>query len=121
MREPNSEDPPQAEPEGISQVTRRIQNVLVGVELDRASRERLDDALNRFAELEAGRARLRGLANARHQRQRIASILDLLAELEDLTVNEVDASVFTELALLFDDVVSSARSGAAAMRELAGR
>ena len=100
-------------------VARRIRNVLAAAKLDCKCRGRLDEALDRFARLELQRATRQQLLQAQHQRQRIASLLELLQEIEDLTVSELDHTVFAELAALFDDVADAAHIGAAAMRQLA--
>lgn len=97
---------------------RRIRNLLDSVDLDCTCRGRLDTALQRFAELERFRVRRHALAAARHERLRIASVLHLLEELEDLPVAEPDESVFRELAELFGEVVWAARNGEALLREL---
>lgn len=96
----------------------RIRNVLESIELDCACRERLDTAFQRFAELEEFRARRHAHAVARHERLRIASILHLLEELEELPVTEPDESVFPELAGLFAEVIEAAHFGEAVLRGL---
>lgn len=110
---------PAAAPGGTAEVARRIRNVLAAANIDCNCRGRLDDALDRFTRLETQRATRQLLLQAQHQRQRIASLLELLGEIEELTVNEVDATVFAELAALFEDVASAAGIGAAAMRQFA--
>lgn len=107
------------EGEGIGGLTQRIERILEGAAVDCVCQERLHHALSRFSELEIGRVQRRVLSNARDQRLRIASILALMTELEDINVNETDTGVFTELACLFDDVANSAHLGAIAMRKLA--
>nr|WP_306267213.1 hypothetical protein [Pararhizobium sp. IMCC3301] len=107
------------EGEDIDRLTQRIEHILDSAAVNCVCQERLHDALRRFADLEINRVQRRALTTARDQRLRIASILSLMAELEDLNVNEVDTSVFMELAYLFDDVASSAHLGATAMRRLA--
>lgn len=107
------------EGEGIGRLTQRIERILEGAAVDCVCQERLHGALSRFSELEISRVQSRTLSNARDQRLRIASILDLMVEIEELSVNEVDTGVFTELACLFDDVANSAHLGAVAMRKLA--
>lgn len=102
-----------------SEVARRIRNILSGVALDCACRERIDAALDRFADIEAERVARRELVEARHQRKRIQALLRLLNEVEIVTAHEADRGVFAELALLFEDVAVSAHAGAHAMRRLA--
>lgn len=104
---------------GTAEVARRIRNALAAANIDCKCRGRLDDALDRFARLEQQRTTRHLLLQAQHQRQRIASLLELLQEIEDLTVNEVDPTVFDELAALFEDVAAAARIGVTAMRQLA--
>ncbi len=103
---------------GGDNAIRRIRNLLDNIELDCACRERLDTAIERFAELEEFRVRRHALAAARHERLRIASLLHLLEELEELPVTEPDESVFQELAELFDEVIQAARRGEALLRGL---
>jgi hypothetical protein len=93
--------------------------VLAAANIDCKCRGRLDDALDRFTRLELQRTTRHLLLQAQHQRQRIASLLDLLQEIEDLTVTEVDPTVFDELAALFEDVAAAAQIGVTAMRQLA--
>ena len=47
---------------------------------------------------------------------RIAALLDLSHELDDLTMDETDVSVFEEIALLFYDIAQAAACGASDMR-----
>lgn len=103
----------------IDRLTRRIEHILDGAAVNCVCQERLHDALRRFADLEITRLQRHALTTARDQRLRIASILSLMADLEDLNINELDAGVFTELAYLFDDVAGAAHLGALAMRRLA--
>ncbi|MCA1953380.1 MAG: hypothetical protein LDL25_09810 [Hyphomicrobiales bacterium] len=94
----------------------RIRAIIGMVELDCACREKLDVALARFETLERRRA-LRGLIHdARQQCERIAAMLDLLRELDELPVEEPDITVFTELALLFDTIGEAARRGGEDLR-----
>lgn len=103
-------------------VIARIEVVLGTVDLDCACRSRLADALARFAALETRREARRELAEARHQRDLVAGIVGLMSDLDEIAWDEADASVYGELAHLFDDVAAAARRGAAALRSLgAGR
>jgi hypothetical protein len=52
----------------------------------------------------------------RQYRTAITALLELLADLEDVSWSEGDRSVFHELAHLFDDVAEQARRGAEALR-----
>ncbi len=108
----------QAEP--VSSVVVRLGTIIEGLELDCGCRERVREALSRFADLEARRHARRELAEARHQRERIAAILVFLEELDEIASDEADTGVFQEIALLFRDVAEAAASGAEAMERLAG-
>jgi hypothetical protein len=62
------------------------------------------------------RRQLRRLVfDARHQTERIAALLDLARELDELTTDEPDLSVFEEIALLFEDMREAAALGAGDM------
>jgi hypothetical protein len=94
----------------------RLQIVLTRTDLDCSCRELLSGALERFSDLEARRLSRRSLLRARDHKDRIAAILALLSELNQLTENERDRTVF--VALLFDDIGHSAAAGAAALRDI---
>jgi hypothetical protein len=96
----------------------RLQTVLTRMDLDCSCREILSDALERFSNLEEQRLSRRSLLRARDHKDRIDAILMLLSELDQLTENEKDRSVFTEMALLFDEIGRSAEAGAAALRDI---
>jgi hypothetical protein len=96
----------------------RVEAVLTTAKIDCTCRTRLQDALMRFAALEARRQARRDLADARHQRDLVAGLVGLLADLDEIASDEPDASVYGELAHLFDDVAQAATSGAAALRRL---
>lgn len=107
-------------PDPTEGVVTRIRTILTAADLDCQCRDRLAVALDRFAALERERHRRRDLSEARHCRARIASLLELLAELHEITATEVDLGVYAEMVLLFEDIAASARDGAASMRALAG-
>jgi hypothetical protein len=96
----------------------RLQIVLTRADLDCSCRELLSGALDRFSDLEAQRLSRRSLLRARDHKDRIAAILALLSELNQLTENEKDRTVFVEMALLFDEIGQSAMAGAAALRDI---
>lgn len=96
----------------------RLQIVLTRTDLDCGCREVLSGALERFSDLEARRLSKRSLLRARDHKDRIAAILALLSELNQLTENERDRTVFVEMALLFDEIGYSAAAGAAALRDI---
>ena len=108
-------------PVATATVLGRVEAVLRTVDLDCTCRARLDDALARVATLEARRQARRDLSEARHQRDLIAGLVALLADLDEVATDEPDASVFDELAHLFEDVANAARDGAAALRGLGRR
>lgn len=96
----------------------RLRRVLSSAQLDCQCRGTLEDALERFSTLEARRRARNGLQHARSQRDRIASLLFLLGELDDVTEHELDPTVFAELALIFDDIASAAAAASRALREV---
>jgi hypothetical protein len=96
----------------------RLQVVLTRMDIDCSCRELLGGALERFANLEAQRLSRRSLLRARDHKDRIDAVLMLLAELDQLTENEKDRTVFAEMALMFDEIARSAAAGAAALRDI---
>lgn len=102
--------------ESAGQLTQRIRNLISTVALDCDCRQRVNDALQRFISQEQSRHDRRCLMDARQQRASIAALVDLLGELEDVSWQEGDRTVFAELANIFDDIARMAAMGAAAMR-----
>ena len=96
----------------------RLEAVLTRADLDCRCRDLLSNALERFSSLEEKRLSRRSLTMARDHKERIAAILMLLSELNQITDNERDRSVFVEMSLLFDEIGHSAQIAAAALREL---
>ncbi|ACI92174.1 conserved hypothetical protein [Afipia carboxidovorans OM5] len=96
----------------------RLNIVLTRMDLDCNCREVLSEAMARFSSLEAQRLSRRSLLRARDHKDRIDAVLGLLSELDQLTENEKDRTVFTEMALLFDEISKSAEAGAAALRNI---
>lgn len=94
----------------------RIRAVVATVDIDCDCREKLDDALRRFEALEQRRDMRDLIADARAQCDRVAALLDLLKELDDIRVEDTDHGVFDELALLFESVAAAAARGAQDMR-----
>jgi hypothetical protein len=86
------------------------------VALDCDCRQRVNDALQRFASQERHRQDRRCLMDARQQRASIAALVDLLGDLEEVNWREGDRSVFSELANIFDDIARMAAQGSAAMQ-----
>ena len=90
----------------------RFRAVMDTLELDCQCRSKLDAALERFGALEQ-RRQLRGLIlDARRQADRIATLLELVGELNAVSTDESDLSVFKEIALLFEDIKAAAARGA---------
>jgi hypothetical protein len=90
----------------------RVRAVMDTLDLDCRCRGKLDAALERFEALES-RRQLRGLIlDARHQAERIGALLELVGELDTVSTDEADLSVFQEIALLFEDIKAAAMRGA---------
>jgi hypothetical protein len=90
------------------------------LDLDCRCRGKLDAALERFEALES-RRQLRGLIlDARHQAERIGALLELVGELDTVSTDEADLSVFQEIALLFEDIKAAATRGAEDMVRAGG-
>jgi hypothetical protein len=102
--------------ENAAQLTQRIRNLIGTVALDCDCRQRVNDALQRFITQEQSRHDRRCLLDARQQRASIAALVDLLGELEDVSWQEGDRTVFAELAHIFDDIARMAALGSAAMQ-----
>ncbi|EKS30986.1 hypothetical protein [Afipia felis] len=96
----------------------RLQVVLTRMDLDCNCREILSEALERFSDLESRRLSRRSLLRARDHKDRIDALLMLLSDLDQLTENEKDRTVFVEMALLFEEIGRSAEAGAAALRSI---
>lgn len=102
--------------ENAGQLTQRIRNLISTVALDCDCRQRVNDALQRFVSQERSRHDRRFLMDARQQRASIAALVELLGELEDVSWQEGDRTVFGELAHIFDDIARMATLGSAAMQ-----
>ena len=95
-----------------SDLLTRIRAVVGTLDLDCRCRGKLDAALERFEALE-NRRQLRGLIlDARHQAERIGALLELVGELDTVSTDEADLSVYREVALLFGDIKAAATRGA---------
>ncbi|MGJ3263239.1 MAG: hypothetical protein ACFE0R_08380 [Salinarimonas sp.] len=99
----------------------RVRAVIDSLGLGCECKARLESALDRFAALEEKRARREVLAIARGERERIALLLQLLAELDEIPMAEPDKSVYRELEFLFRDVATAAERGAQAVSRAAER
>lgn len=98
----------------------RIRSIIGTVALDCDCRQRVNDALGRFAEMEQQREIRRHLLSSRHHRAAIAALIELLAELDDISWAETDRGVFVEFAHLFEDISEHALRGAADLRQMGG-
>lgn len=96
----------------------RIRNIVESAALDCDCRNRVDEALERFVEMEQQRETRRHLLSSRQHRAAIAALVDLLAELEEIGWQEMDRTVFSELAHLFEDIAQHALSGAQQLRQM---
>lgn len=95
----------------------RFRRVLTDVSLDCECRTKLDDVFDRFTAFERRRRLRSGLQQARGHRDRIASQLSFLAELDEITEGEDDRTVFEEIALLFDEIAAVAIDAAETIRK----
>jgi len=104
--------PGPATPLAPSPLLTRVRAVMDTLDLDCRCRGKLDAALERFEALE-NRRQLRGLIlDARHQAERIGALLELVGELDTVSTDETDLSVFQEIAMLFEDIKAAASRGA---------
>ncbi|MBJ3783138.1 hypothetical protein [Devosia sediminis] len=99
----------------------RIRSIIGTVALDCDCRQRVNDALGRFVEMEQQRETRRHLLSSRHHRAAIAALVDLLTELEDISWQETDRGVFAEFAHLFEDIAEHAMRGATELRQMGNR
>lgn len=113
------ESPPSIE--NAANLIARLRRTLLFSDLDCRCRDTLAAALDRFDALERRRLSRQGLSYARDHKDRIAAILTLLSELDQMTEGEQDRSVFEEMALLFLEIASSAQAGAAVLRAIEDR
>lgn len=114
---------PEATPsiENAANLIERLRRTLLFSDLDCRCRDTLAAALDRFGAMERRRLSRQGLTYARDHKDRIAAILTLLSELDQMTEGEQDRSVFEEMALLFLEIASSAEAGAAVLRAIEDR
>ncbi|MCC5978482.1 MAG: hypothetical protein JJU21_10500 [Salinarimonas sp.] len=104
--------------DNASDLLRRLQVVLSRIDLDCACRATFEDAITRFSGLEQRRLARRHLHEAREYKQRIAALIDLLGEIDQLSEGEPDRSVFGETALIFDEIAASAHKAGQTIRRL---
>ncbi len=114
---------PEATPsiENAANLIERLRRTLLFSDLDCRCRDTLAAALDRFGAMERRRLSRQGLTYARDHKDRIGAILTLLSELDQMTEGEQDRSVFEEMALLFLEIASSAKAGAAMLRAIEDR
>ena len=112
--------PPEATPtiENTANLIERLRRTLLFSDLECRCRDTLAAALDRFGALERRRLSRQGLTYARDHKDRIAALLTLLSELDQMTEGEQDRSVFEEMALLFLEIANSAQAGAAVLRAI---
>jgi hypothetical protein len=89
---------------------------LAGIALDCRCRQTVEETLDRISLARQWHQRTAALREARERRNSIACLLDLLAELDELTEAEPDQSAFDEAAALFEDIAAAASTGADAAR-----
>jgi hypothetical protein len=106
-------------PTGRKDLISRLRRVLATAQLDCQCRATLDGALARFSALESHRHLRGALGEARRQREWIAAQLAFLAELDEITAQETDGSVYEEVAALFDEIAAAAALAAQAIRDTA--
>lgn len=94
----------------------RLRRVISTVDLNCRCRTRLEGALDRFTALEHRRQARKAIAGAREQRDQIIARLAFLAEIDELTEQEADTSVFSETATLFDEIAAAAGDAARSIR-----
>lgn len=85
--------------------------------LDCSCRERVDQVIDRVSSARRTQQRIAALRDARHKRDGIAGLLELLADIDEITEAEPDTGVFEEAAALFKDIAALASAGAAAARK----
>jgi hypothetical protein len=104
--------------EEAGDLLRRLRAVLSRIDLDCTCRATFEDAIARFSDLEQRRLARRHLGEAREYKQRIAALIDLLGELDQLSEGEPDRSVFGEIALIFEEIAASAHKAGQTIRRL---
>lgn len=106
------------EPSRHVDVSLRLHRMLSSAQLDCQCRTKLDEALDRFSVLENRRQLRHGLKEARHRRNLIVDQLSYLADIDEITEDETDFTVFQEMALLFDEIVNQAGKAADVLRKI---
>lgn len=106
---------------GRETVVERLRRGIAGAGLDCGCREAANAMLDRFGIEEDRVRRAGGLADARKMRDAIVLALQLLEELDELTPDEPDRTVFRDLAGLFGDIADFAAFGASAALRASGQ
>jgi hypothetical protein len=96
----------------------RVRTLVSTLDLDCECRKKLDTALQRFEALENRREIRRLLLDARQQADRISALLDFAGELDTITTEEQDITVFDEIVLLFEEMKNAAARGAEDMARI---
>jgi hypothetical protein len=103
-------------PPAADSFVEEVKASLASIAPDCPCRERVEQALDRISHMRQRHQRAAALREARESRNSIVCLLELLAEIEELTVAEPDLSAFDEAAALFEDVAAAATAGAQAVR-----
>ncbi|MCA1406264.1 hypothetical protein I6F26_17730 [Ensifer sp. IC3342] len=98
--------------ENLVTVISQIRRLIDGAALECGCRARVDELLLRFESLTTRQREKRMLDQARRQRRRIATIMELLHELDEIGYGDADRSVLVEARLLFEDIAEAALQGA---------
>ncbi|WFU50905.1 hypothetical protein [Sinorhizobium terangae] len=101
-----------ADDENLVAVFGQIRRLIDGAALECGCRARVDDLLLRFESLTARQREKRMLDQVRRRRRRIATIMELLHELDEIGYGDADRSVLVEARLLFEDIAEAALQGA---------
>jgi hypothetical protein len=96
----------------------RVRTLVSTLDLDCECRKKLDTAPQRFEALENRREIRRLLLDARQQADRISALLDFAGELDTITTEEQDITVFDEIVLLFEEMKNAAACGAEDMARI---
>ncbi len=98
---------------------RRVRAIVQTITADCDCREQLDQALQHFEELEKRRHNKLLFEQARCERRRIISILELLRDIDDSGFRAAEEpDVLIEASLLFDDIATAAEAAGRALRRI---
>lgn len=99
----------------------RMQRIIGLAAADCSCRDRLESAVERFADQEHMREHHADLRRARRLKASMENLMELLEELDYLEARETDRSVFGEMALLFDTLAMNAQRAAMVLRQMEER